>query len=83
MPHETEEEWLEWIQDGEKRNPYVPSNPDAIYADSGWAGWDDFLNGPVEPAAVVFKEGYRRGRWLRGPLRDVQELHDGGEPESS
>ena len=62
------------IADGEKRNPYIPTKPNVVYADQGWAGWDDFLNGPVEPAAVVFQKGYRRGRWLRGPLSEIKAL---------
>eukprot|EP00966_Prymnesium_polylepis_P284563 6574437-Prymnesium_polylepis.1 len=46
MPLDTEEDWMEWLADGEKRNPYIPSRPDKVYADAGWAGWEDFLNGP-------------------------------------
>ena len=74
MPLDTEDEWMNWLADGEKRNPYIPSRPDEVYADAGWAGWDDFLNGPVEPAEVATAEGYRRGKWLKGPLRDVKEI---------
>ena len=48
MHLETEEDWRQWIDDGEKRNPYIPNAPDEIYRDSGWAGWEDFLNGPIE-----------------------------------
>lgn len=76
MPLETEEDWMEWISNGEKRNAYVPSRPDEVYADSGWKGWHDFLNGPIEPASVVFQKDYRRGRWLQGPLRDVKKPRD-------
>ena len=36
MHLDTEEEWREWIVNGEKRNPYVPSNPDQIYNQTGW-----------------------------------------------
>lgn len=74
MPFETEDDWREWIRAGEKRNAYVPSNPDEVYEGKGWAGWADFLNGEIEPTDVVFQKGYRRGRWLRGPLSDVEEL---------
>jgi len=42
----TEKDWRNWISDGEKRNPYLPSNPDIVYADNGWVSWHDFLNGP-------------------------------------
>ena len=42
----TEEEWKEWIANGEKKNAYVPrSEPDVVYEDD-WTGWDDFLNEP-------------------------------------
>ena len=67
--HFTEEaDWRQWIDDGEKRNPYIPSMPDEVYADAGWAGWDDFLNGPIEELSDILKPGYRRGKWLKGPL---------------
>lgn len=71
MHLETEEEWREWIRDGEKRNPYVPSKPDEVYQETGWAGWHDFLNGPIEDLSTVLKPGYKRGVWLRGPLSDM------------
>ena len=29
----SEEDWLDWLDRGEKRNCYIPSNPDVIYAD--------------------------------------------------
>ena len=74
MPFETREDWMDWIDAGEKRNPYIPSQPDVVYRDQGWESWDDFLNGPVEPANVVFREVYKRGTWLRGPLSQVKEL---------
>ena len=41
----TEEEWKEWIANGEKKNAYVPSEPDVVYEDD-WTRWDDFLNEP-------------------------------------
>jgi hypothetical protein len=50
---DTEEEWKEWIDNGEKKMPLIPSNPDEAYADSGWEGWHDFLNEPVDASAVV------------------------------
>jgi hypothetical protein len=43
---ETEEDWKEWIFNGEKKVPLIPSKPDEVYADSGWEGWHDFLNMP-------------------------------------
>jgi len=40
----TEKEWIDWIQRGEKRNPYIPSDPEKYFSDLGeWKGWDDFL----------------------------------------
>ena len=41
---DTEEEWRQWIEDGEKRNAYIPSSPDVYYGKRGeWKGWDHFL----------------------------------------
>lgn len=40
----TEDEWKQWIDDGEKRNAYIPSSPDVYYGKRGeWKGWDHFL----------------------------------------
>ena len=78
-----EQDWRQWIEDGEKRNPYIPSKPDEIYAQKGWGGWDDFLNGPIEDLSTILKPGYQRGKWLRGPLRsldDMDRTRDGDEP---
>ena len=69
MHMEDETDWRDWIADGEKRNPYVPSNPDVVY-DSEWAGWHDFLNGPIEDASITSREDYKRGKWLQGPLSE-------------
>lgn len=47
---ETEKEWLEWIDEGEKRNSYIPSRPDEYYGNLGhWKGWDHFL-GKIDSA---------------------------------
>jgi len=38
-------EWDEWVADGKKSpflGPYVPNDPEAMYAEE-WEGWDDFL----------------------------------------
>jgi hypothetical protein len=86
MPFESEEDWNDWVEAGEKRNPYVPSRPDEVYKENGWCGWEDFLNGPIEPGEVVFQKGYKRGTWLRGPLADVKQLKDdssGDDPDRS
>lgn len=41
---ETEEEWKGWIDEGEKRNSYIPARPDEYYGKLGqWKGWDHFL----------------------------------------
>lgn len=41
---ETKEDWLMWIDEGEKRNSYIPSRPDKYYGNLGhWRGWDHFL----------------------------------------
>jgi len=46
---ETQEQWEEWISLGEKRNSYIPSNPEEYYTrrGEGWKGWDDFLLGEL------------------------------------
>lgn len=45
-----------------QRNPYVPREPDVVYADRGWEGWDDFLNGEIESLSDIMRPGYKRGR---------------------
>jgi len=41
---ETEQEWREWIDMGEKRNAYIPARPDEYYRQLGqWKNWDHFL----------------------------------------
>lgn len=41
---ESEAEWRNWIDDGEKRNSYIPACPDEYYGRLGkWQGWDHFL----------------------------------------
>mmetsp|Transcript_53449 Transcript_53449/g.98861 ORF Transcript_53449/g.98861 Transcript_53449/m.98861 type:complete len:190 (-) Transcript_53449:123-692(-) len=48
----TEAEWREWIANGEKRNAYIPSQPDKYYGDLGqWRGWAYFLHGKSTRAA--------------------------------
>jgi len=37
-------EWRAWINQGEKRHPYIPSRPDKYYKTRGeWEGWGKFL----------------------------------------
>jgi hypothetical protein len=39
-----EEDWKNWIAMGEKRNPYIPSEPDLYYGRLGeWISWEHFL----------------------------------------
>lgn len=46
---ESEEEWKSWIDEGEKRNSYIPARPDEYYGNRGeWKGWDHFLGNVVE-----------------------------------
>lgn len=41
---DTEEDWKEWIREGEKRNAYIPARPDEYYGKLGhWISWDHFL----------------------------------------
>lgn len=44
MWFENEADWRRMIFNGELRNPYIPSEPEVVYA-AEWQGWDDFLNG--------------------------------------
>lgn len=41
---DTEQEWKEWIDMGEKRNAYIPARPDEYYEQLGkWKNWEHFL----------------------------------------
>ena len=41
---DTEQDWKDWIDEGEKRNSYIPARPDEYYGRLGvWRGWDHFL----------------------------------------
>ena len=41
---DSEEEWVRWIDEGEKRNSYIPARPEEYYGKLGkWQGWDHFL----------------------------------------
>eukprot|EP00538_Stauroneis_constricta_P001961 CAMPEP_0119562204 /NCGR_PEP_ID=MMETSP1352-20130426/19727_1 /TAXON_ID=265584 /ORGANISM="Stauroneis constricta, Strain CCMP1120" /LENGTH=108 /DNA_ID=CAMNT_0007610551 /DNA_START=252 /DNA_END=574 /DNA_ORIENTATION=- len=40
----SEEDWVDWIAMGEKRNAYIPSRPDEYYGERGeWISWEHFL----------------------------------------
>lgn len=42
---ESKEDWDDWVSEGKKSpflGPYMPSDPEAMYAEE-WQGWDDFL----------------------------------------
>ena len=42
----TREEWLDWLELGEGRSPYVPSDPETYYGNRGeWLGWRIWLTG--------------------------------------
>jgi hypothetical protein len=46
---ENEQDWVEWINQGEKRNSYIPARPDEYYGRLGqWISWDHFLSNTVE-----------------------------------
>ncbi|CAE7040393.1 KIN4A [Symbiodinium sp. CCMP2592] len=52
---DNQEEWEEWIQMGEKRNPYIPSRPDQYYGELGqWKGWAYFLGAPGTERSFFF-----------------------------
>jgi hypothetical protein len=70
---ETEEDWKEWIDNGEKKTPLIPSKPDEVYADSGWEGWHDFLNEPIdsERASVVPKEATDTARLIDEDMDEI------------
>ena len=49
---ENEQEWKEWIDEGEKRNSYIPARPDEYYGKRGeWKNWEHFLGVEVESEA--------------------------------
>jgi len=42
----TQEEWQEWVSQGEELSPYIPTRPDEYYSRLGkWRGWSFFLLG--------------------------------------
>ena len=46
---DSEEDWVTWIDEGEKRNSYIPARPDEYYGRLGkWKGWDHFLGKDCE-----------------------------------
>ncbi len=46
---DNQKEWQEWIEMGEKRNSYIPANPESYYGKLGqWISWDHFL-GRIDP----------------------------------
>lgn len=41
---DNEEDWKRWIDEGEKRNSYIPARPDEYYGNRNeWISWDHFL----------------------------------------
>ena len=44
----TEEEWDTWLELGEGRTPYCPSDPETHYREQGtWISWRAFLTGEL------------------------------------
>jgi len=42
----SEEEWRDWVLQGEDQSPYIPTRPDEYYSRLGkWRGWSFFLLG--------------------------------------
>jgi len=47
---DSKEEWEDWVANGEKRNQYIPSNPEKYYGERGeWLGWEYWLGLSDEP----------------------------------
>ena len=57
----SEDEWTEWVMSGEKRMALVPSEPDSVYASSGWSSWDDFLSIGASRPGHAAAEGAQPG----------------------
>ena len=44
----SKEEWLAFLELGERRSPYIPSDPEAYYQPRGtWLGWRIWLTGEL------------------------------------
>ena len=55
---ENEQEWKEWIDEGEKRNSYIPARPDEYYGKRGeWKNWEHFLGVEGESEAEAESGG--------------------------
>lgn len=51
----TKQEWKDWISQGEKRNRWIPSDPEAVYRELGtWISWNDFLGVDPENEDSIF-----------------------------
>mmetsp|Transcript_21321 Transcript_21321/g.40582 ORF Transcript_21321/g.40582 Transcript_21321/m.40582 type:complete len:267 (+) Transcript_21321:276-1076(+) len=64
------DEWEDWAYNS-RRNPYIPRDPEEVYAAKGWESWDDWL-GIVHYAP--FEEARRTVRALH--LQSIQEWFD-------
>jgi len=68
----TQEEWEEWVAQGEDLSPYIPTRPDEYYSRLGkWRGWSFFLLGIVsadDPSWGPDGKGPIITRWHRGRL---------------
>jgi hypothetical protein len=57
-------DWREYCRSG-KRPIDIPSNPERVYADTGWSGWSDWLgNGNVRPNWRPFERARAFARQL-------------------
>jgi len=70
---ETQEEWEEWVAQGEDLSPYIPTPPDEYYSGLGkWRGWSFFPLGIVraddDPSWGPDGKGPIITRWHRGRL---------------
>jgi hypothetical protein len=68
-------DWDKFLESG-KKPPDIPSNPDHLYAESGWAGWGDWLGtGQLRGSGWrIFKEA--RAFVCRLGLKSRVEWHD-------
>ena len=61
-------EWREYLKVGEVP-PDIPSTPDQVYAEAGWAGWYDWLG--AEPSGASRFRKYRSFEKARACVRGI------------
>ena len=77
------EEWFEWLEMGERKNPYIPSNPEEYYGRRGeWKGWCYFLGVKegCSPEELV-TAAWRSSIWL-GSFTSEQKRQGSCRPET-